>query len=444
LFSKKSIKNKFALQLVLAPVALIVIFSAILYNYIKLSIYEDIHNQLIKEAKIIAKEYVPNLDFEKTKLFDRLLAVYPNEPKIIEKKNSTNKMHKMHFMHHKEAGEVFATIYYPLDSEKSIFLSLTKNISNSDKLLEKILQSIVVMNFITIFIIIFYALLLSRILIIPIHSLAKKLAQMDENFFQSINTKNIPDEFVPLAISINKLITRIHTFVKYQKELFVGTAHELKTPLAVMKTKNEVTLLKKRDEARYIETLLQNNKTIDEMNKMISSILEIGRFEGAQFELPVEIDLIEFLKEQANNFKILAHQKKKVFVTNFSPKSFPIMIQTTLIVHILQNFVQNAIKFTDEGGTIEIKSFTDSDGINIHVLDEGIGVDESRDLFAPFRRYGGKEGAGLGLFLAKGAADALGATISIKNRKERQGTAATLHIPLSSKKLTKNAKKCDI
>jgi two-component system OmpR family sensor kinase len=267
---------------------------------------------------------------------------------------------------------------------------------------------------------------------------------MDENFFQSINTKNIPEEFEPLALSINKLVDRIHTFVKYQKELFIGTAHELKTPLAVMKTKNEVTLLKPREQEKYIETLRHNNKTIDEMNKMISSILEIGRLEGAQFEQPIEMDLIKFLQDHANNFKILAHQVDKKLITDFSPKSFPILIQPTLIMHILQNFIQNAIKFSPEYGTVEIKSFTDPEGINIHVLDEGHGIDENKDLFAPFKRYGGKEGAGLGLFLAKGAADAIGATILIKNRKDGKGAIASLHLPISKKKMTKIATKCDI
>ncbi|HIP30520.1 MAG TPA: HAMP domain-containing histidine kinase [Sulfurospirillum arcachonense] len=441
MFSKKSIRNKFALQLVLASAALIVIFSTILYNYVKISVYEDLNVELTKDATKIATEYSRNLGVTGITFFKHATDKNNNDFKIVVR---AEKKHKINFEQYKRNGASFLTIYYPFDKKKSTFLSLTKNISNTDKLLNKILRSIIVINFITIFLIIFYALLLSRMLIIPIHSLTTKLAAMDENFFQSINTKNIPDEFEPLAISINKLVDRIHTFVKYQKELFTGTAHELKTPLAVMKTKNEVTLLKKRDEQRYIATLRENNKTIDEMNKMIGCILEIGRLEGAQFEQPIEMDLIQFLKERTNNFKILAHQDKKTIIKNFLPRSFPIMIQPTLLIHILQNFVQNAIKFTADGGKIEIKSFTDSDGINIHVIDEGIGIDESQDLFAPFKRYGGKEGAGLGLFLAKRAADAIGATITIKNRKDANGAVATLHIPISNKKLAKNAKKCDI
>lgn len=425
----------------LASATLIVIFSAILYNYIKISIYEDLNQKLISEATRIATAQSRSIGAMGADVFKHINAIKNTKARIVVK---TDKKHQINFEQYKLNNQSYLTIYYPFDKRKSTFLLLTKNISNTDKLLEKIFRNIIVINFITIFLIIFYALLLSRMLIIPIHSLTTKLAAMDENFFQSINTKNIPEEFEPLALSINKLVDRIHTFVKYQKELFIGTAHELKTPLAVMKTKNEVTLLKPREAEKYIDTIRHNNKTIDDMNKMIGNILEIGRLEGAQFEQPIEIDLIKFLVDHTNNFKILAHQVDKKIVTDFSPKSFPILIQPTLLVHILQNFIQNAIKFSPELGTVEIKSFTDAQGINIHVIDEGDGIDEDKDLFAPFKRYGGKEGSGLGLFLAKGAADAIGATIQIKNRKDKKGTLASLHIPISKKKMTKIATKCDI
>ena len=59
-----------------------------------------------------------------------------------------------------------------------------------------------------------------------------------------------------------------------------------------------------------------------------------------------------------------------------------------------------------------------------------MGIDESKDLFAPFKRYGNKGGAGLGLFLAKGAAQALGAEISIKNREGASGAVASLVLNL--------------
>jgi len=71
----------------------------------------------------------------------------------------------------------------------------------------------------------------------------------------------------------------------------------------------------------------------------------------------------------------------------------------------------------------------DRDEVIVEVIDEGCGIDESVDLFAPFKRQGNKSGVGLGLFLAKSAADALGAKISIQNRKDaKEGTVASLQL----------------
>ena len=94
------------------------------------------------------------------------------------------------------------------------------------------------------------------------------------------------------------------------------------------------------------------------------------------------------------------------------------MLQPTLLTQIIQNFVQNAIKFTPEEKSINIHSEQINNKITIYVKDEGPGINENIDLFAPFKRVGKQAGAGLGLFLAKNAADTLGAKIKIKNRSD--------------------------
>ena len=276
----------------------------------------------------------------------------------------------------------------------------------------------------------FYALFLSRMLLIPIKILSHKLTNLDEKFLKEIDIKSLPDEFLPLGNSINRLISRIQTFVLYQKELFVGVAHELKTPLAVMKTKNEVTLLKPRESEKYIEALKSNNEAINGMNAMIGSVLEIGRQEGAQFEEPVNTDVIAFLKKLGKNYEVLAKGEEKNLALDLKPEIFNLNIQTSLLTHIVQNFVQNAIKFSPKNSTITISSRLEKSKFIIEVTDEGVGIDESKDLFAPFKRYGNKGGVGLGLFLAKGAAQALGAEISIKNRENANGAVASLVLNL--------------
>ncbi|MDX1809835.1 MAG: HAMP domain-containing sensor histidine kinase [Sulfurospirillaceae bacterium] len=430
MLSKKSIRNSFILQLVLASTVLIVIFSIILYNYIKISIYKDLTNSLKKEAALIAVSKSSDLGTIGTSLFNPGLSIQNLVVKTVVRVDANS---KITFEHSTKRGQHYLTIYYPYNEAKALFISITKNINDTDKLLNEILKNILTINLMAIFLILFYALFLSRMLLLPVKSLAMKLANMNESFLQIIDIKTLPEEFMPLGKSINSLVKRIQIFVEYQKELFIGTSHELKTPLAVMKTKNEVTLLKPRDNEKYIETIKSNNATIDEMNKMISNILEIGRQESAHFEEPIKMDLIKFLKEKLNNFKILAHQVEKTLEADISPQNYVIKTQPTLIIHILQNFVQNAIKFTPIGKAIHIKCFLQNDGYVIKVIDEGCGIDENLDLFAPFKRYGNKSGVGLGLFLAQGAANAIGAEISLKNRKDKTGAIATLFIPIDKK-----------
>ena len=162
------------------------------------------------------------------------------------------------------------------------------------------------------------------------------------------------------------------------------------------------------------------------MNAMISSVLEIGRQEGAQFEEPVNTDVIGFLKKLAKNYEILAKNDEKNIKLDLKPEILNLKIQTSLLIHIVQNFVQNAIKFSPKNSTITISSKLIKNKFIIEVIDEGIGIDESKDLFAPFKRYGDKGGTGLGLFLAKGAAQALGGEVDIKNRNDRSGAVASL------------------
>ena len=330
------------------------------------------------------------------------------------------------FKQYSKDGHDYLTIYHIYDKARSSYLKIERDITSTKELLSNILKSIILVSFLALLLILAYAMFLSETLLYPVKAITRRLARMNESFLDKIEVEKLPDEFVPLGESVNKLVDRIQNFVKYQKELFIGTAHELKTPLAVMKTKNEVTLIKPREVEKYQETLRINNKTIDEMNKMISSILEVGRQEGAQFEKPVEVDLIQFIKDKAKDFSLIAKGDGKSIEVDLEPEKYCIISQPTLLTHILQNFVQNAIKFTPSGGVVKIKSRLHGDEFTIEVIDEGKGIDESVDLFAPFKRDGDKGGAGLGLFLAKGAADAIGAEISLKNRKDGEGAVATV------------------
>lgn len=423
MLSQKSLRNRFILQLASGAMMLIAVVSVMLYHYIRVTVFQSVVNELNQQATAY-KNNPQNFNPNNLKTFTIEI---PNKT-LATIKLGELKGEKPYLVMQKIKDESITTLTTRLDD--SSYLVLEKETTLQSQIVEEIFIDIIIVNVTAILLVLFYALFLSRMLLIPIKILSHKLTNLDEKFLKEIDIKSLPDEFLPLGNSINRLITRIQTFVLYQKELFVGVAHELKTPLAVMKTKNEVTLLKPRESEKYIEALKSNNEAINGMNAMIGSVLEIGRQEGAQFEEPVNTDVIAFLKKLGKNYEVLAKGEEKNLTLDLKPEIFNLNIQTSLLTHIVQNFVQNAIKFSPKNSTITISSRLEKSKFIIEVADEGVGIDESKDLFAPFKRYGNKGGAGLGLFLAKGAAQALGAEISIKNRENANGAVASLVLNL--------------
>lgn len=416
----KSIYKQFYQKLIFATSLLIVTITFIFYGFTKATIYEELQENILADAKLIYKISKSNrVDHTNFNLLTSN-GVAVDIEKVPELHNIKTRTYRID-------DNYFIELYYPFDLSQNTFIKITKNINSSRKMLNKIINNILLLSLGGTILVVLYAFTVSKTLLRPIIQLTHKLSKMNENFLTQIEKESLPIEFHPLADSINRLTNRIQTFLKFKKELFIGAAHELKTPLAVMKLKNEVTLMKKRPIEKYEETLKLTISEINDMNKMISSILDIGRAEGAQFEIPMEIDIVDFLNVKVHDYKMLTNEKGIELNFESNKESFSTIIQPTLLTHIIQNFVQNAIKFTPKGKKISILLEIEEDVATIKVIDEGCGVDESIDLFAPFKRVGNQSGAGLGLFLAQNAADALGANITIKNRTDNQeGAVATL------------------
>jgi len=421
-FFKRSIRKRFLFQLLISSASLILIFSSFLYLYIEKSIYDEKRQELLQYAKnILNDKSITQMDdyfFSESLLSLSVEIVTLKAPLLDVDVYETTKGNK-----------TYLTLLYPFNIDDISYLKVTKEINPTKRLLDKILNYIFIINIAGFVLVILYAIALSKMLVSPVKTLSTRLSNMNEHLMKPIRVEELPQEFEPLGITINHLISRIQNFVKYQKELFIGTAHELKTPLAVIKLKNQVTLLKKRSPEEYIDALKVTNKTIDDMNIIVSNILNIGRQEGAQLDKPVEVDVIEILRQKANDFKLLAENEGKILHMHFEPSGFMAMLQVSLLNQIIQNFLQNALKFTPQDKSVTLRSSQDDFGLLIEVVDEGCGIDDSVDLFAPFKRQGNKSGVGLGLFLAKSAADALGAKISLENRKDGvDGTVASLQL----------------
>ena len=426
MLSKRSIRGDYVRQITISFVALLVIFSVALYSYLYFTAYGNIKQELQKYSQHILTNnitYTTNQSFyiQNTNILSNdTIKIVVLDEKIIQEyyKKQTIK------------DDVYFSLFVPYKGNKT--LNITKNITKEMWFLENLFEGIILVNFFALILIQLFALAFSNILYKPIHNLSQTLEKVKEYDLETLNNNALPLEFQPLVYSINNLLQRIKNYLSSQKQLFIGIAHELKTPLAVMKTKCEVTLIKERQKEVYTDALKENISSINEMNAIIKMLLDLGRQESAQFEKSSMVDINKILKKIADNFMILSKKENKSFFVEIGEEEVLLTIKPTLLTQIVQNFLQNAFKFTPKGKSILLKSSVEDGKLNIVVMDEGCGIDsELNDIYAPFRRAGNKSGAGLGLFLAKNAANALGGNISLQNRSDKQGTIAKFQLKIS-------------
>lgn len=366
-------------------------------------------------------------DLRKKEAKNRHIVSYKHKYTIKTFCGSFKKKH-MGFDTRKNGGSFFYQLYYPINQERSYFLFIETDVSDYKTLLSSIKNIILWLNTVAIFFIAIFAYFLSKILTKPISKLTHRLSMMDAQSITDLNEDEFPIEFKRLAKTINSLWTKINGHLMYQKELFIGLAHELKTPLAVIKTKNSVTLLKSRDTQKYIDTLCHNNKIINEINDMTSSILDIAKSGFEQLAPNEHFAIKSFIESKSNDYKLLIENASLNLKIDLCKQDVLVVGTEVLVAHIMQNFIQNAIKFSPRNKTITLKTEKKEHFYNIYIIDEGKGLEGEIDYFAPFSKHGERGGMGLGLFLAKNAANAMGAKIGIKNRSDALGCVAFVQL----------------
>ncbi len=423
MLSKRSLGTSFFLEIAVIMTAMLITITIFISFFLSAYINKTTERTLRKEAEYIIHYYPNREDFFKEFNTFNLKRIFDIEVVIVDRNNEPS------IKRFEIDNNYYIKVSYPYpNSTKSI--TLTKNITAQKDLIENIYLIMLIITIIGIMFILYYSSKLSSQLMRPLNKLTYKFSNMSESLLEPINTNQLPYEFKKVGDSFNSLINKIKTSINYRKELYVGTAHELKTPLAVMRLKNQITLMKYKKDDKIRETLKQNIDSIDTLNNMIHNILEYGRAEGGQFEKPQRINIIRLIAKKAEEYELLAHSQNRDFIYSFETERFMITIQPLLFMQIFQNFIQNALRFTPEGKLVKILVHTDEKNFIVDIIDEGKGVDENENLFAPFKRSQESVGAGLGLFLAQNAAESMGVIISLKNREDgQQGAVASIKFP---------------
>ncbi len=231
----------------------------------------------------------------------------------------------------------------------------------------------------------------------------------------------------------NPIETRA-TLIQDENIYFMNIAHELKTPLTVISNYID-KYIKEYGENKDIE-IIKNN--IESLKKDMIDFLDFGKIERGQpfYDHQQLINLSETIKNKIVLFSVNANQRNIVFNKKLEDNVY-VKIDPFALDRILNNLLDNAIKYNKENGIVNITLETKGDKVILTISDTGIGISEKKlkNLFNPFTQVmdGSKNsGVGLGLFIIKKIIDEVKGEISIES-KLNQGTKFTIKFPLAKK-----------
>ncbi len=234
----------------------------------------------------------------------------------------------------------------------------------------------------------------------PLNKLAEEIQQRNSSQLDTVSEFSTPYEVKPIINALNRLFYRLDKVLKSEKQFTANAAHELRTPLAGLKAQTQTALLTTDDNKRQhaLENIL---KGIDRMTRTVEQLLDLARSEPGVTPLEFEhcnlTTLIEDITAEISTFAI----SKNITVEYDYNSSIFIYANPQALSILIRNLLDNAIRYTPEGGRVEIKLFEDTAGTTLRIADNGPGLDkDTRDnIFSRF--YRGKQvhesGCGLGM-----------------------------------------------
>ena len=257
----------------------------------------------------------------------------------------------------------------------------------------------------------------------PIRELAECMKHTTSNTLShKVDTVGYHDEITDLINSFNSMTGQLEESFSMQKRFSAHAAHELRTPLAVIQTKLEVFFMKERSEPEYKALLDVINTQVLRLSSLVKSLLELT--EVNQMSLQDTISLPQLLADVASDMEPVA-QKRHITITLHSiDTNSLIMGNYTLLYRVFYNLVENAIRYNQVNGQVDLSIQEYSDQLNVQIADTGVGIPNEckPHLFEPFYRVDRSRsrelgGAGIGLSLVHTILDYHGASISVSDRK---------------------------
>ena len=239
------------------------------------------------------------------------------------------------------------------------------------------------------------------------------------------------DEVSRLAATLNKMLGRLESGFKRERQFTADASHELRTPLAAMQTILFVVREGKRPTAEYRQALDDLADETNRMRGLVEDLLRLARDEGGSTLHPETFDLSALLSDVTDSLRPLA-QARGLTLTAYLAPELPFVGAMDMLIRLFVNLLDNAIKYT-EHGAVNLSAFQEGRKIHIAVSDTGIGIPSEHLPFIFERFYRAESarssaGTGLGLAIARQIAQAHGGEIKVESTP-KAGTIFSVILP---------------
>jgi signal transduction histidine kinase len=256
-----------------------------------------------------------------------------------------------------------------------------------------------------------------------------------ENLSRRLDVPRPRDELWRLTETLNAMLGRIETSFHRITQFTADASHDLRTPVAVIRTTAEIALRKNRPEREYREALATILETSVETSGLLENLLTLARADAGAAGLEMHpLDLASHVKKAQERGTILAATKSMSFTSQIPEAAVMVRADAIAIDRLLLILVDNAVKYTPSGGRCEISLTASENEAHISVKDTGVGI-EASELEAIFERFHRADktrsremaGAGLGLAIARWITSVHGGSITAESAS---GTGSVFHVRL--------------
>lgn len=268
----------------------------------------------------------------------------------------------------------------------------------------------------------------------PVRKLSEQLRGRDESDLSPVEAPDAPREWQPLVEATNQVVTRLRELLEHQKRFVRDASHQLKTPLAVLKTQVQSA---RQGDVEPLQALAEIDETVARATQVAHQMLALAKTEQLrqQLEPPPMQDWAEIARAVALDLAPLIAEQQLDFEIATEPA--PVASHEWALRELTRNLLHNAIAHTPPYGALRIELRREAAEAMLVIADGGPGLTDAQQaqLFLPFAAGDPRKGSGLGLAICAAIVQSLGGRIALTNRIELgriAGLDARVGLPLAA------------